>query len=392
MTKLRDLIYGKFLTPIDEFLHDSRAVGIILFACTVISLTLANSAWSDSYISFWHTETHFGELLHLPHSFEHWINDLLMAIFFFLVGMEIKREILSGELSSLKKSILPVAGALGGMIVPALIFIALNSTTPFHHGWGIPMATDIAFSLGIASILGKRVPIALRIFLMALAIIDDLGAILVIALFYGGDVQLTYLIAAAAVCVILWMLNQLRVRFGLFHIILGLMLWYTVYCSGIHATIAGVLFAVFVPTNLLSKFEARLHDPVNFIILPIFALANTAIAIPSDFAGAISTSLSWGIILGLVLGKPIGITLAAWLMVQLKLGAKPEGTSWTHVIGVGLLAGIGFTMSIFIASLAFSDRQFQDISKIAILIASLLAAVAGMIWFALCPVKRKNSI
>lgn len=390
MGKVRNIIKTRIFHPMREFLHDSRAVGIILFVCTIISLVLANSDWADSYLGFWNIEIHLPEVLQLPHSFLHWINDLLMAVFFFLVGMEIKRELMVGELSSLKKSIVPVAAAVGGMLVPAGIFVLLNSGTEFHHGWGIPMATDIAFSLGIASILGKKVPLSLKVFLMALAIIDDLGAILVIALFYGGDIQWSFLIAGAAICTLLWVLNFFKVKFGLFQFLLGLLLWYCVFRSGIHATIAGVVFAMFVPIKDLPRYEHTFHDPVNFLILPIFALANTAIPIPPDFAGAITTSLSWGILLGLVLGKPIGITLMSWLMVKFNLGEKPKGVTWMQVAGVGALAGIGFTMSIFIATLAFGDKNSQDISKIATLLASGAAVLLGMIWLNFA--SRKNTI
>jgi NhaA family Na+:H+ antiporter len=388
---IKQFFRTRFINPILEFIQDSRAVGITLFACTIISLLWSNSRWADAYTGFWNLEIHLPEFLKLPHSLLHWINDLLMAIFFFLVGMEIKRELLNGELSSLKQSVVPVAAAIGGMVVPAGIFLALNKGTDFQHGWGIPMATDIAFSLGVASLLGKRVPFALKVFLMALAIIDDLGAILVIALFYGGDVQTQFLWIAAGICGVLFLLSKTKLKFGPLHFLIGLLLWYVVFRSGIHATIAGVVFAMFVPLKQLPDLEHKFHDPVNFLILPIFALANTAITIPGDFAGAIGTSLSWGIILGLVLGKPIGITLMSWLMVVFKIGEKPKNTSWIQLMGVGVLAGIGFTMSIFIATLAFDSKENQDISKIATLIASMAAMVIGLIWLYLSGKKNDSA-
>lgn len=390
MSKVRHIIRSRFINPILEFIHDSRAVGITLFVCTIISMVLANTGAAERYIGFWNMELHAPEILHLPHSLLHWINDLLMAAFFFLVGMEIKRELLAGELSSFKKSIMPIAAAIGGMLAPAGIFLLFNAGTGFQHGWGIPMATDIAFSLGVASLLGKKVPFSLKVFLMALAIIDDLGAILVIALFYGGDVQVKFLLAGAAICVALFILGKTKMKFNFIHIILGLLLWYVVFRSGIHATIAGVVFALFVPLKDLSNFIHRLHDPVNFLILPIFALANTAIPIPSDFAGAISTSLSWGIIAGLVIGKPLGITFMSWLTVKLRLGEKPKGSTWFQLGGIGALAGIGFTMSIFISMLAFREVENQDISKIATLIASLAAVFIGYLWLNFAGKKNPN--
>jgi NhaA family Na+:H+ antiporter len=246
------------------------------------------------------------------------------------------------------------------------------------------MATDIAFSLGVASMLGKRVPGSLKIFLTALAIIDDLGAILVIAFFYGAAVNWLYLLAGGIVFTVLLLLPRLKIRFGWWNYLLGILLWYCVYNSGIHATVAGVLFAFTVPVSRLSKQEHRLHVPVNFIILPVFALANTAIAIPSDFAEAFGSSLSYGIIAGLFLGKPLGILLACWCLTRLKWGRLPEGVNWMQMAGIGILAGIGFTMSIFISMLAFTDQSMQDMAKVGVLIASLLAMITGYLWLMVC--------
>jgi len=311
----------------------------------------------------------------------HWINDGLMAIFFFQVGMEIKREMVTGELASIKQSILPVAGALGGMLVPALIFILFNSGTEFANGWGVPMATDIAFSLGIASLLSGRVPLALKIFLTALAIIDDLGAIVAIAIFYTSTIKFVYLFSGLGIFALLLVLTRFKVKFGFWNFLLGAALWFCFFNSGVHATIAGVLFAFTIPIKKLDGIEHALRNYVNFLIIPIFALANTAIVIPLGFTEHMTNSLSIGIIAGLLLGKPLGIVLFCWLLVKLKIGQLAEGINWKHMIGLGLLAGIGFTMSIFISMLAFKDSFTQDISKMAVMVASVLAIICGYAWF-----------
>ncbi len=375
-----NLIDKIILNPLQRIIKDSRSVGLILFTCSICSLYIANTSYGHSYIDSWNTAFHLPSFIHVPHTLLHWINDGLMALFFFLVGMEIKRELLAGELASLQKSILPLFAAVGGLIVPAIIFLLCNKGTIYQPGWGIPMATDIAFSLGIASMLGKRVPTSLKIFLMALAIIDDLGAILVIALFYGAAIQWVYLSAGIFILLILFFLPRLKISFGWINYLLGIALWYCIFNSGIHATIAGVLFAFTIPLQQLEKTEHRLQIPVNFFILPIFALANTAIVIPPDFTLALNTSLNYGISLGLVIGKPLGIISACFLLVQLKWSSLPEGVSWSQLIGAGILAGIGFTMSVFIALLAFNDAAVQDIAKVSVLIASLLAALIGYIW------------
>jgi len=363
------------------FIRDSKSVGIVLFACTILSILLANLPIGESYIQLFNIESDVLHNLHLPHSPLHFINDALMAVFFFLAGMEIKRELTGGELSSFKKAMLPTAAAIGGMLVPALFFMLITYGSPYQKGWGIPMATDIAFSLGVASMLGKRFPTSLKIFLTALAIIDDLGAILVIAFFYGGQINLYFLLGAALVVIVLFALNKSRLRFGFWNWLLGIMLWYLVYNSGIHATIAGVAFAMLVPSKELPRLEHAFHKYVNFLILPLFALANTAIQLPSEIGSALASTLSIGIIAGLFLGKPIGICLAIYIMVKTKLTELPYKTSWKQLWGMGLLAGIGFTMSIFIASLAFSDAVSQDTAKVAILLAVLLSVVTVFIWF-----------
>lgn len=305
-----------------------------------------------------------------------------MAIFFFLAGMEIKREVTQGELSSFSTSILPVVAAIGGMVVPALIYFFINKGTLYAHGWGIPMATDIAFSLGIAALLGKRVPLGLQIFLTALAIIDDLGAIIAIAIFYTSAIHWIYLGAAALIIIALYLLMRFKI-FGIWNFVLGILLWYCFFNSGIHATIAGVIFAFLIPINEIEKLEHAIHKPVNFLIIPLFALANTAILFPADIASAINSTISWGIIAGLVIGKPLGITLAAYASVKLKFGTLPSNTNWKHIIGAGILAGIGFTMSIFIATLAFNTEYAKDIAKIAVLVGSFVSILLGIVWFAL---------
>lgn len=324
-----------------------------------------------------------GGALHLPNSILVIINDFLMAAFFFLAGMEIKRELVTGELASFKQSILPVAAAIGGMIVPAIIYTQFNRGTAYTSGWAIPMATDIAFTLGIASLLGNRVPVALKIFITALAIIDDLGAIVVIALFYGSQLKLFYLILSGLIMLVLLSLQKNKVKLGWYTWLLGIALWYTMFNSGIHATVAGVLFAFTLPVNKLPELEIRFHTPVYFIIMPLFALANTAIVLPESGIGALNNAFSVGIIAGLFIGKPVGICLASYWMVRRKWAQLPNQINWHQMIGAGILAGIGFTMSIFISMLAFSEAATQDIAKLAVLVSSVISMVIGYAWMAI---------
>jgi NhaA family Na+:H+ antiporter len=295
--------------------------------------------------------------------------------------MEIKRELLNGALSSTKKAILPFGAALGGMLVPALIYALFNHNSPHAHGWGIPTATDIAFSLGIASLLGKRFPVGLKILLMALAIIDDLGAIIVVALFYGGHINTTWLLLAAGMYSLLLICNYRKIRFGAIQIILGLACWYAMLQSGVEASITGVLFAFALPVAHLNQIEKYLHKPVNFFILPLFALANTAILIPDNILQSLSTTVSAGILLGLVIGKPIGIFLTSRLLVACGIAHLPSHTTWKQLFGMGTLAGIGFTMSIFTTMLAFEQELYRNIAKLSILLAVVASVFVSLFYF-----------
>jgi NhaA family Na+:H+ antiporter len=374
-------IVHRIMTPLRYFINDSRTVGIILIVCTLLSIFLANKGIGISYRNFWNTEMHTFKAVHLPSSYLEWINNFLMGIFFLMAGTEIKRELMEGELSSFKKAILPFGAALGGMMVPALIFIAFNVHSSYISGWGIPTATDIAFSLGIASLLGKKVPLSLKILLMALAIIDDLGAIIVIALFYGGQLHWLFLAIAGVVLVALLACNYLKLTFGFLQIALALCLWYAILQSGIEASIAGVIFAFTIPTKKLVAVEKYIHNFVNFFVLPLFALANTALFIPTHFTEALSSSVGIGIIVGLVVGKPLGIFLISRLLVSLNIARLPHNIQWRQILGMGILAGIGFTMSIFTTMLAFGDEAARDIAKIAIITSVALSVVASVLYF-----------
>lgn len=367
-----------------KFFNNSQSSGIILIFCVLVSLLIANSSAAENFQHFLDKEvgTH---LFGLEYPVSIWINDGLMAVFFLLVGLEIKRELVEGELSSFKNASLPIFAAVGGMLVPAVIYSIFNTGTEYGNGWGIPMATDIAFSLAIISMLGKKIPNSIKIFLAALAIVDDLGAILVIAIFYTEQIHWSYLLLSFGVTALLFILNFLKVTKTIFYIIPGLFLWYFLHHSGIHATIAGVLLAFSIPTNAsnveispLEKLEHQLHIPVSFLIMPVFALTNTNITFSSEMVAGVTSTLGLGIICGLVLGKLIGINLFSLIAIKLKLSSLPQNSNWLQMIGVGLLAGIGFTMSIFIALLSFKGEiPIQDEAKFAILIASFIAAIAG---------------
>jgi len=371
------------LAVFQRFFRSGQVGGFLLLICVAISLLIANTASKESFEAFLETKLGFGNV---NYSILAWINDALMAIFFLLVGLEIKRELVEGELSSLKNAALPVIAALGGMLVPAAIYAVFNKGAETASGWGIPMATDIAFALAIIAMLGKNVPASLKIFLAALAIVDDLGAILVIAIFYTNQIHFEYLAMAGGILVLLSLMNYFGVKSLIFYLIPGIFLWYFIHHSGIHATIAGVLLAFTIPTNEtdvlspLEKLEHALSVPVNYLIMPIFALANTNITFEKEMITGLVSPLGLGIIVGLFVGKTIGVTLFSWLAVKLKFADLPTGAGWKHVLGLGMLAGIGFTMSIFIALLSFSDALHISEAKFAILTASVLSGVVGFVF------------
>jgi len=370
-----------------EFFETEQASGVILIPCTITSIAIANSYFGAGYLDFWHTKVgiEIGDTISLKYSLEHWINDGLMAIFFLLIGLEIERELYIGELSNPKSASLPIVAAVGGMATPALLHFLLNRGTETQEGIGIPMATDIAFALGVLALLGNRVPISLKVFLTALAIIDDLGAIVVIALFYASDFSLLYLVLALGMFAGLLMLNRLGVHRLPFYIVPGFIMWYFMLKSGVHATIAGVLLAFAIPfgrgdeESPSYKLQHFLHKPVAFIIMPLFALANTGIALAGNWLEGLATSNSLGIFAGLFFGKPLGIVLFSLLAVKLSLSQLPSDVFLKHIIGAGFLGGIGFTMSIFITLLAFSNPEIVQNSKISILVSSLLAGTVGFL-------------
>jgi NhaA family Na+:H+ antiporter len=363
----------------NEFFESEKAGGILMLICSVLSLIFANWLFKENYADIWNLD--IGE-----HSVVHWINDGLMTLFFLLIGLELEREIYIGELSDIKSASLPVIAAIGGMLVPAGIFLLFNFGTETQAGAGIPMATDIAFAIGILSLLGNRVPISLKIFLIALAVIDDLGAIMVIALFYTNSLMLTDLFIAFGIFGILLLLNRLKVHNLIPYMIGGIFMWYFMLHSGIHATITGVLLAFAVPFGNGGEkspsfiLQDWLHGLVAFIILPLFVLANTGIEIGSDWKSGLLQLNSIGIFTGLVVGKPLGIFIFSFISVSLGLCALPGDLKWKHIIGAGFLGGIGFTMSIFITLLAFENAETVTNSKIAILIASVVSGTIGFFW------------
>ena len=381
-----------FSNAFNDFLESKKSGGIILILCTIISLLLANSALSESYLHIWHLR--IGGL-----SVEHWINDALMAIFFLLIGLELERELYNGELSNFKNALLPIVAAVGGIAVPAAIHFAFNNGTPTQSGLGIPMATDIAFALGVLALLGSRIPTSLKIFLTALAVMDDLGAIIVIALFYTEQLTLIYLLAACAVFGLMLVLNRIfRVMALTPYLICGALMWFLMLHSGVHATIAGVLLAFAIPFSARQddeespshRLEHVLHKPVTFIVLPLFALANTGIVIGSGWMQELISLNSLGILAGLIIGKPLGITLVTLLALGIGLCRLPADLNWKHIVGAGLLGGIGFTMSIFITNLAFvGEADVINASKMAILLGSLTAGTLGFVWLMAFGGKRK---
>ena len=379
------VVQRKLTRTFKEFFNDQKSSGIILIVCTVVSLIITNSPIGENYLKLWHFYV-------AGLSVEHWINDGLMAIFFLLIGLELERELYKGELSNFKNALLPIFAAIGGIALPALIHFSLNAGTTTQAGIGIPMATDIAFALGVLALLGSRVPASLKIFLTALAVMDDLGAIIVIAVFYTASVSTAYLFGAMVVLGLLFLLKKAGVMSLIPYLIGGALMWYLMLKSGVHATIAGVLMAFTIPftpaeddeTSPSYKLEHFLHKPVAFIILPIFALANTGIVIGADALETLTNPNEIGIMGGLILGKPIGIMLLSFAAVSLGISRLPLDLSWRHVFGAGLLGGIGFTMSIFITNLAFVGNAVEiNGSKMAILLASLVAGTTGFLWLKL---------
>ena len=414
-----------------RFVHSEVTGSLILLTCTVVALAWANSPYSESYFHLLHTELGFSIAgTDRTLSLHHWINDFLMAIFFFVVGLEIKREMVVGRLSTFDKAVLPVAAALGGMIAPALFYFVLNTSGEASRGWGVPMATDIAFALGVLSLYGKRVPIGLKVFLTALAIADDLGAVLVIAIFYTKSLDVAVLVLAGIFMLLILGARRLGIRSPLVYVFLAVVVWIDVFESGVHATVAGVLLAMLMPvkagrepehflaevrerwdalrasdltrdsmihdrsqldaiSNLRRAaqdmepagllLEERLHPFVVFIILPLFAFFNAGVRIDGSFAETLARPVSLGVILGLVLGKQVGITLFSWIAVKSGKAALPEGVDWGDLYGAACLGGVGFTMSLFIAELAFETPALGAEAKIGILTASLIAALWGIV-------------
>lgn len=422
---------ARLIRPFQRFAENKASGGILLILCTVAAMVWANSSYAKSYTDFWHTTFAIGfDDFELRHDLHFWVNDALMAIFFFVVGLEIKRELMVGELASPRQAALPIAGAIGGVIVPAGLYAAVNTGGPGAPGWGIPMATDIAFALGVMALLGERVPLGVKVFLTALAIVDDIAAVLVIAVFYTAGLAMNGLLVAVLLLVILFAANRLGVRHPLPYAILGLALWGAVLQSGVHATIAGVLLAFTIPVRTgintqdfliaarqvlshfkhaaqenrslvddqdqqaavhaledicekvqppLHRLEVLLHPWVTFLIMPLFALANAGVALGGDFMRQFSNPITMGIVLGLVLGKPAGILAVSWLAVRSGLATLPTEVSWRHIHGAGWLAGIGFTMSIFVAGLAFSTDEALNVAKLGVFTASAAAGVVGSV-------------
>jgi Na+:H+ antiporter, NhaA family len=427
-----DTPIAALVRPFQKFAGRETSGGIVLLACTLVALVWANSPWAQSYTALWHTRFSIGLAgFNLSKELHFWVNDALMAVFFFVVGLEIKRELLAGELASARQAALPILAALGGVAVPALLYSTLNASGPGASGWGIPMATDIAFAIGVMALLGNRIPLGLKVFLTALAIADDIAAVLVIAVFYTADLQWGALGLAALFLLLAMAANRLGVRHPLPYVLIGMALWVTVLFSGIHATIAGVFLAFMIPCRTaikqrdfvkhgralldhfersaqtepfdilsdieqqvavdaledacekvqppLRRLEHALHPWVTFLIMPLFALANAGVSFSGGLRQAISEPVTLGIVLGLVLGKPIGVTLASWLAVRSGLASLPANVSWRHIHGAGWLAGIGFTMSLFMTGLAFTDDAHLTAAKLGILLASLTAGIAGSV-------------
>lgn len=375
----------------NDFFNSERAGGILLIFCAIVSLVLTNSPIGEAYQQLWHTSI-------INHSIVYWINDALMAIFFLLIGLELEREVYIGELSKIKQASLPLVAAVGGMVMPAALYLVFNAGLPTQAGAGIPMATDIAFAIGILSLLGNRIPASLKVLLTALAVIDDLGAIIVIAVFYTDSIAFTNLLISLSILLFLFGLNRWKV-YSLFPYLMGgVIAWYFMLQSGVHATIAGVLLAFVMPFgdgrehSTSYRLQKFLHRPVAFIILPLFALANTCLVIEPRWMQSLTQPESIGILVGLIVGKPLGIFLFSLVAVITGLCVKPNDLNWRHILGVGFLGGIGFTMSIFITLLAYDQHEFIVESKIAILLASLVSGVIGFGWLRATLIRRPHDI
>lgn len=432
----------KIFDPLAAFFREQSISGFLLITATFIALGLANSPIGENFIHFWETPIDFsiGRFFHLSLTIEQFINDGLMTIFFTVVGLEIKRELIEGELSTKEKAMLPVVGALGGMGIPALIFLFFNMSKPELSGWAIPTATDIAFSLTVISLLGKKVPLSLKVFLTALAVVDDLGAIVVIALFYAQDIEMLYLLYSLGVIAVLLMMNKKNVRNIYLYIFVGIFLWVFLHHAGIHATIAGVILALTIPfrfDNYEKEFDSRLQElltfskvlespeaerdwasrdkvleemqkantemeaPLNnmlyllggfssYIVMPLFALSNAGVRLDFEAMAELGSSMSLGIILGLLLGKPIGITLLAFITTKLNITHIPEGIRWFDIFCLNILAGIGFTMSIFVTKLAYTDKAMIETAKFSIIVASFLSGIIGYLVLYLLNINKRN--
>ena len=433
-------LVGAVRVPIQTFIHTEEISAIVLLAAAAAALGWVNSPWSDSYFSFWHTAISFDiHVFAISEDLRHLVNEGLMAVFFFVVGLEIKRELLHGELSSFRKAALPVVAAVGGMATPALIFLLVNRSGENAAGWGVPMATDIAFAIGVLALLGKRVPAELRVFLLGLAVVDDLGAIAVIATFYTESIHWTNLGLGVALFVVIAGCIRIGVRSLGFYLIMCVLMWQFFLTSGIHATLAGVLVAAIVPSepylhrrdyaaaveSLLHEFrlakanndeekaqaiveqieklsggtegpmerlESIVHPWVSFVVLPLFALANAGIVLTSDtLSEAVASSVTLGIAAGLLLGNPVGILSMTWVAVRLGIGQLPSGVTWRHVLGVGILAGIGFTVAIFVSGIAFHDPALVDQAKMGVFGASLLAGVTGYLFLRVAGTRNSDA-
>ena len=356
-----------------RFFATEAASGVVLLGATIVALAWANSPWGDGYRDLWSTAVAVG-----PHDLRHWVDDALMAVFFFVVGVEVKRELVLGELRDPRAAALPLLAALGGMAMPALLFLAVNAGHPGSHGWGVPMATDIAFATGVVALLGRRVPSGLRLFLLTLAVADDIGAIVVIAVAYAGSIDVVALGLAALALLAIVGLRRLGVTSLVPYVALAGATWVATFESGVHATIAGVALGLLVPAAAAERFEQRLHPLSAFVVLPVFALANAGLELRwgmLDGPGAARVAV--GVALGLVVGKAVGITVASWLAIRLRLGLLPSGATWRHIVGIAALGGIGFTVALFVSGLAFDQAVLADAAVVGIIAGSLAAAAVG---------------